>query len=395
MQNDILSVARFKLQLKMPYLADGIFNLIPVVVPGFETMGVDEYWRLYHDPKVLKEKWTVDQVVTVLYHELNHLLRIHAVRGKHLPKENHMVWNVAGDAEINDDIENDSMFDLPGDCVTPSKYGFPNQLTAEEYYKLLFDSGQVKQISIASCGSAAHGQTEPHEMDAPDGTGTTPGVTAQDAEVISDKIAEKVSEEASKTRGTVPAGLARWADAHRSKKVDWRKLLAAYVKRAYSQKAGKNDYTYQRLSRRHQGEQVIMPSTFEPTPSVSVVIDTSGSMGQKEVSLALSEVKKILQQMGSREGVNVLCVDAEVTSARRVYTEKQIKVKGGGGTDMTVGITEAMKMKPRPDVVVVITDGYTPWPESRPSATVVVALTNEHTEAPPWAKTVRVNSDEE
>jgi predicted metal-dependent peptidase len=295
------------------------------------------------------------------------------------------------------------MFQLPKEVVLPNRppYNFEVGLTAEEYYKKLFEEGKVTEVQeiAISCGSAAHGQKEGHEDGDPEnGDGTPsksgPGVSSQDAEVIRDKVAEKISEEASRNRGTVPAGLERWAKKHRESKVDWRKLLATYIKRAYAQKAGKNDYTYQRISRRDYGE-VIMPSTYEPIPSVSVVIDTSGSMGEKEIGMALGETAKILKQAGSREGVNVICVDAAVHTAKRVYSDRQIQVKGGGGTDMRVGIAEALKGKPRPDLVVVITDGYTPWPEQKPKAAIVVALTHKNTSnLPSYAKYVVVETGE-
>lgn len=46
-----------------------------------------------------------------------------------------------------------------------------------------------------------------------------------------------------------------------------------------------------------------------------------------------------------------------------------VKVAERGGTDMRVGITTAQALRPTPDLIVVPTDGYTPWadrPTSRP-----------------------------
>jgi hypothetical protein len=68
---------------------------------------------------------------------------------------------------------------------------------------------------------------------------------------------------------------------------------------------------------------------------------------------------------------------------------------GGGGTDMRRGIADALDDRPTPDLVVVVTDGLTPWPETRPARPVVVALLDSgagHRPAPPaWATVVEVD----
>ncbi len=46
---------------------------------------------------------------------------------------------------------------------------------------------------------------------------------------------------------------------------------------------------------------------------------------------------------------------------------------GGGGTDMGEGIAQAVALRARPSVVVVLTDGWTPWPQTPPPRTKVVA----------------------
>lgn len=57
---------------------------------------------------------------------------------------------------------------------------------------------------------------------------------------------------------------------------------------------------------------------------------------------------------------------------------------GGGGTDLRAGIAAASALRPRPDLIVVFTDGHTPWPaQSPPGSAVVAALLGRKGEALP------------
>ena len=66
---------------------------------------------------------------------------------------------------------------------------------------------------------------------------------------------------------------------------------------------------------------------------------------------------------------------------------------GGGGDVFARGITAAAALKPRPGLVVVLTDGYTPWPAGAPrGVAVVVGLIGAAApNAPAWARSVRID----
>ena len=60
---------------------------------------------------------------------------------------------------------------------------------------------------------------------------------------------------------------------------------------------------------------------------------------------------------------------------------------------MRVGIRAASRQRPRPDLIVVFTDGDTPWPETPPPASAVIAalLGRDRSHLPPtpaWATRV-------
>src|SRR5262249_5924071 len=83
--------------------------------------------------------------------------------------------------------------------------------------------------------------------------------------------------------------------------------------------------------------------------------------------------------------VRVLSVDTQVQAMRRVSRASQLALAGGGGTDMGAGIAAAAVLRPRPSVAIVLTDGYTPWPEHPPRGMrVVIGLLRQHAHGPPW-----------
>jgi predicted metal-dependent peptidase len=199
-----------------------------------------------------------------------------------------------------------------------------------------------------------------------------------------------------KQAGNMPAGLLRWAEELLTPKVDWRRLLAALLRRAVSEVAGAVDYSYRRPSRRSSvAGGVVLPALRRPVPEVAVVCDTSGSMTDELLAMALTEVDGLLKSLGLSRQLRVLSCDTAVDAVQRVTSTRQITLTGGGGTNMGAGIDAAAALRPRPAICVVLTDGITPWPASPPKGMrVIVALLGEaDVEPPAWASVVRVPSN--
>jgi predicted metal-dependent peptidase len=202
-------------------------------------------------------------------------------------------------------------------------------------------------------------------------------------EAIRREVAGRILE-AAKRRGDVPGDLIRFAEAVLTPKVPWETLLRALVSQALAPVRGPVHRTYAVLHRRTPFLGAILPGGRDGLPRIALVVDTSGSMSDRELEQALAEVRRILALVGT---LTVYSVDAAVQAAQTVRDARQVRLKGGGGTDMRVGIEEALKG--RPDLIVVYTDGHTPWPEKAPPVPVVVVCTTDE-KTPPWAKRVRV-----
>jgi predicted metal-dependent peptidase len=138
-----------------------------------------------------------------------------------------------------------------------------------------------------------------------------------------------------------------------------------------------------------------------PIPDVAIVCDTSGSMHERLLARALAEIEAVLTRAGLRQAqVRVLAVDTDVHVVRRVRRAAQVQLAGGGGTNMGTGIGSAAELRPRPSVVIVLTDGYTPWPDQPPPGIrVIVGLLREGGRSqgwtpPDWARTVLIEDTE-
>jgi predicted metal-dependent peptidase len=392
---DTLAAARVKVFSREPYFCEVLMNLRVVEFPGYGTFGVDEGGRLYVDPGKVSE-WGADGCAAVLAHEVQHVVRDHA--GRRGDREM-MLANIAADCEINDDVleagwkfpviahDKDGKGASP---LTPQMFGLPPRGTFEEYYEIIRKkvSKAIEQAmkeggvpgAGGKCGGCAgnpgpEGSGSMEERARQAGIEVPDPMSAQDKELLRRRTAENVRQHEATSRGTVPAGLRAWAESVLTPpRVDWRKRLRAMVRNAVAARSGPDNTTWARLSRRYWAQRAVLgdraiprPSLNSPVPKVVIVLDTSGSMtcaartaGATRLELALSEVMGVVRALQ----VPVACcaVDAAVHVVEKVRRKSQVQrlAVGFGGTDMRVGVVEALKH--RPDVVVVLTDGETPWP---------------------------------
>jgi predicted metal-dependent peptidase len=390
---------RLKAATERAYYAPIIFSMIPVESDKVPTLAVDKYWRMYYNPNLLNIL-PIEESIALFIHEVGHLIREHSDRQGN--RDNYL-WNLAGDFTINVDIKADNM-SLPDGCMLPTmeQFKLKDGMTTEQYYDELWK--KAKKIKIPTmgrgtgkggCGSCAG--NEPGEWEEKDGHGgkeltdkdgnPVPKVDKLTQELARRSTASKILEH-SKSRGTVPDGLLRWAKDKLVSKVDWRKEIRTAITNSYNRYiAGMADYTRSRFSRRQSAYGDVMMYGFHaPVPNIAVIIDTSGSMSDTDLGQAIAEVGKVLKTF--RSDVTVLSCDAAVGNVSKISAINQIKLTGGGGTDMPVGFEKASELKPKPDICICITDGYTPWPSHKYDFKTFAVLTRkeQYDSIPKWIK---------
>ncbi|MEU6773119.1 VWA-like domain-containing protein [Streptomyces sp. NPDC046759] len=366
-----LFAARLHAARVRPYLATALFALRPVESRQVPTMGVDRYWRCYVSPAFV-DRTPVVELAAVWVHEVAHLLRDHHGRGDRFAREHRLTgsaerlrMNIAADCEINDDVYGDGLA-LPEDAVTPGKLGLNAGELMEDYLRQFRLGPRLQRLAWLDCGSGADGLDRAWEL-GPDGAH---GLSEQERDAIRFRVAQGIRGRP----GSAPRGWRRWAEEVFHPPQPWRRLLGAALRSAVSAAGAGEDYSYGRPARRSAVlPGVVLPSLRRRPPRVCVVIDTSGSVSDAELGSALLEVAAICRAVGGRRDlVSVLSCDAAARTVKPLCRTEGIELVGGGGTDLRTGFARALRG--RPDAVVVLTDGQTPWPAERPSCRTVVGL---------------------
>ena len=113
----------------------------------------------------------------------------------------------------------------------------------------------------------------------------------------------------------------------------------------------------------------------------------------------MSEIRGICQAMQCE--ITAIACDSQAYEPIKILTLPDVVaasknfLRGGGGTDMIVGIEAALALRPTPDACVVLTDGYTPYPAAPYSKVDVIfgiiqcgsSYSPPRPSVPPWSKT--------
>ncbi|MFJ3326057.1 VWA-like domain-containing protein [Streptomyces griseus] len=370
---DKLFAARLQAARARPYLATALFALHTVESRQVPTMAVDRYWRCYVSPSFVA-RTPVEELAGVWVHEVSHLLRDHHGRSDRVARQRGLTgpgdrlrMNIAADCEINDDVYGDGLA-RPKGVVYPSTLHLqPGELMEDYLYQFRLGS-RTQDLAWLDCGSGADGLEREWEL-GPDGAH---GLSPHEQDAVRFRVAQGITGRP----GNASKGWKRWAEEAFHPPQPWRELLGAAVRSAASGPGAGEDYTYGRPSRRSTGlPGVVLPSLRRRPPRVSVVIDTSGSVSDAELGSALLEVAAISRAVGGRRDlVTVLACDAATRVVHPLCQAEGIPLVGGGGTDLRTGFARALRAQPRPDAIVVLTDGQTPWPSAQPACRTVIGL---------------------
>ena len=143
-------------------------------------------------------------------------------------------------------------------------------------------------------------------------------------------------------------------------KVDWREVLREFVQSAMR---GKDEYTWRKMSKPYLANDMYIPSMHSETMGELVVaIDTSGSIGNEQISEFATELTSICD-LCNPDKVRVLWWDTQV-HGEQVFEgnygdiANMLKPLGGGGTHVGCVSDYMIKNSVNAEVLVIFTDGY-------------------------------------
>lgn len=327
----------------------------------------------------------------VLMHEILHVALRHCFRGA---GKDAFAFNIACDIVVNSNIMRET-----GDIrsITLAKYGesmhvAPNGkegylYTAEEVYEML----PHKKHSGGS--GAKNGKGDGNEKDgrefADGGNGGKGGGFSDDHSKWGkgdDEYLDALWTE------TLKNAAKRELEKLNNPQLDWRLILNNFVREEVV------DYSFMPPDRRYEGD-FFLPDFNEKDEKIENIlfmIDTSGSVADKTVVAAYSEIKGAIDQFGGKLQGFLGFFDAAVIPPVPFYDENSLKIirpYGGGGTrfDIIFDYVRREMSDNLPASIIIITDGIAPFPAEKAAMHIpVLWVINNDKVTPPWGKIARI-----
>ena len=365
--------------------------------------------KIYFSPKFLEEL-SNSELDFVMMHEILHVVLQHCMRQGDRDNER---FNIACDIVVNSIILQSN--DMNADSITLKKHGEAMHLapdgkegyeyTAEQVYEMLPRKKQARGAAGCGVGSGGTGGGKHSQGQNPaNWDNHDRWVTAEDAEDFEELkgVWEKHLEDACKAisvrdpsnrRGLLPLFAERIIKELYEPQTDWRTILNDFVQEEIV------DYSFAPPDRRFDDSPFFLPDFNLKDDSVKDIlfmIDASGSMSDKMITAAYSEVKGAIDQFDGRLQGWLGFFDAAVTEPKPFESVEEfltIRPKGGGGTSFTIIFSYVQKqmIESPPASIIILTDGYAPFPKEEQSMGIpVLWLLNNEKVTPPWGKIARI-----
>jgi predicted metal-dependent peptidase len=394
-----LSAARTRLILDRPFLGALVLRL-PIKATRPErckTIGTDVR-AVYYNPEYIANL-SLEQTQFVLAHEALHCALSHFARRQHRVKHR---WDIACDLAINPLLIKDGLKPPPGVLV---KSGFEGMM-AEEIYPYIDDDmedethddhfyDQENKSSGSSGGQpfdqdtdAEQGGSSANQADG-DGQGASPRPLSEtEQEQLAVQWRQRLAGAAQQAMqaGKLGATMARLVEHLLQPQLPWRMLLARYMTAA-----ARDDYSYQRPSRR-EGD-ALLPTLKSTQVDVVVVLDTSGSINDTEMQEFVSEIDAIKGQMRARLTLHAcdaaLCEHGPWMFEPWEEFSMPGNIYGRGGTRFTPVFDWLESEGRRPDLLVYFTDAEGQFPGTEPNFPVLWLVKGRG--KVPWGQRIQLN----
>ncbi len=360
---DKLTTARVGLLLKAPFFGNMATRMRLINADDWCPTAATNGRDFYYNTKFV-EKLSIKQLEFLFGHEICHCVFDHFGR---VGSRDRQLSNIAQDYAVNQILVDERI----GDKITQVKICYDPKyrgMAWEEIYDDLYDKAEkismpelLKQLGDLLDEHIKEGDGENGEGDGDgdkDGKGR-PKISKEDAQRIKDEIKEAMIQSAAAAgAGKTPAGIMRMIKSMTEPKISWRELVRQEI-----QSIVRNDFSFQRFNRKSAHSGAILPGMKEATTiDVAIGIDMSGSIGEEDASVFLSEVKGIMDQFEDFK-VNIWCFDTEIYNHQTVTHDNSedlvnYEPQGGGGTSFEVNWEFMRDNDIQPKKFIMFSDGY-------------------------------------
>ena len=394
-----ITKARASLVLTAPFFASLALKMKLVADSTCETMWIDGIAMGYNP--ALIEPLPLEQVKGLICHEVMHVACNHNTRRSQRNFEN---WNIACDYAIDPIVKN-AGFAQPWENIHPKYHNWE----AEKIFNDLFQSSKDKNSKDGKEGSGQKrdgqenknnntqaGRDKQHPCgevrDYPGKNGGKATAAEKRQAEQEQKIAVKQAAQIAKSQGALPQSLERLINEIIETKIPWREVLARFLT-----EHARNDYSWNMPNRRFMHQGLYLPELKNPELGlIALLVDTSGSISQKELNQFASEIQGILAAYKTE--LIVVYVDAAVQGVDLISsddTEMSLEPKGGGGTDYRPGYDWLQKQGHLPAAAVYLTDGYcSSFPDEPDFPTLWVLTERLGYFKPPFGEILVMNRNE-
>lgn len=383
-----LTTARVGLLLKAPFFGNMATRLRLVDASEWCPTAATDGRCFYYNQDFIK-KLSIKKLEFLLGHEILHCVFDHFGR---VGSRDRMLSNIAQDYAVNQILVDERI----GERITEVKICLDSRYRGwawEEIYDELYDRADkvpmedlLKQLGDVldehlEEDAAGSGGDEDEQ-----GSGKgRPRISKEDAQKIRDEVKQAMIQSAAAAgAGKVPAGIQRMIKDLTEPKMDWRQLIQQEI-----QSIIRNDYSFQRPNRKSAHSGAILPGMKEDvTIDVALCLDMSGSIGDADAKIFLSEVKGIMDQYTDFK-ISIWCFDTEVYNFQEISHDNSddlinYEIQGGGGTDFEVNWQFMKDNDIQPKKFIMFTDGYPfgSWGDEDYCDTIFVVKGNKDAEAP-------------
>jgi predicted metal-dependent peptidase len=350
-----LAAARTRLILDHPFLGALVLRLPLKPVNWCRTTATDAR-AFYYNPQWI-DSLSGAQVQFALAHEALHCALGHFARRGHRIQRK---WDMACDLAINPLLVDEGLTP-PGEAIVLDVY---RHMAAEEIYPCLDDSNDDSELMDDHLWDGDEGGQE-------GGQGSAPApLTAHEKEQLQQQWQRHLAAAAQRAReaGKLSGQLARLTEVALAAQVSWRALLAQYLSQA-----ARDDYTWQRPSRR-EGE-VIWPSLRSHSGDIHVAIDVSGSVTEKDLAEFLGELNALKGTTPVR--ITLFACDSGLAAGAPWTFEPWDELRlpsqfaGGGGTSFAPVFEWIERHGRQPDTLIYFTDAEGEFPADAPDYPVL------------------------